>query len=112
ELAVRVHAELPGGMVTRGPARHACFNDGGQAEFSDYPQRFPADVRSAALSGHTGTAKIVHGFANSKAYGEVPGSALRRCELPPGSVAYGQRLKADRAGWRDVAHQVAWRKPA
>src|SRR5262249_33388143 len=67
ELAVRVHAELPCGMVTRGPARHACFNDGGQAEFSDHPQRFPADIRSA-FSGHTDTAKIVHGFVNSKAY--------------------------------------------
>src|SRR5215510_3880346 len=27
-----VHAELPCGMVTRGPARYACVNDGGQAE--------------------------------------------------------------------------------
>src|SRR5262249_40254909 len=69
ELTVRVHAELLGGMVTRGSARHAWFNDGGQAEFSDHPQRFPADIRSAAFSGHTDTAKIAHGFANSKAYG-------------------------------------------
>src|SRR5215471_1631371 len=29
---------------------------------------------------------------------EVPGSTLRRRELPPGSVAYGQRLKVNRAG--------------
>jgi hypothetical protein len=29
ELAVRVHPELPGGTVTRGPARHACLDDGG-----------------------------------------------------------------------------------
>src|SRR5215831_2836103 len=34
---------------------------------------------------------------------EVPGSSLRRRELPAGSVAYGQRLKVDRAGWRDAA---------
>jgi hypothetical protein len=37
ELAVRVHAKFSGGMVTRGPARHTGFNDGGQTEFSDYP---------------------------------------------------------------------------
>src|SRR5262249_6142851 len=78
------------------------------AELSDHPQRFPADIRSAAFSGHTDTAKIVHGFANSRLTEEVPGSALRRRGLPLGSSGIrpaldsGQRWLARRRTSRRV----------
>jgi hypothetical protein len=75
-------------MVTRGPARHACLDDGGQTELPDHPQRFAVDAGSATFGGHTDTAEVVHGLANSRAYG---GAGQRR--TPSGrSEADGELL--------------------
>src|SRR5882724_5261754 len=95
ELAVRVHAELSGGMVTRGPARYACSDDGGQTELSDHPQRCAADVRSATFSGPAGTAEIVHGLGDSRAH-------ERRCQ----AAGWARRRTSRRVKEARADHKV------
>src|SRR5262249_13623391 len=112
ELAVRVHAELPCGTVTRGPARHACFDDGGRPSSLITHSAFRPISHPPPSAGTPILRKSFMASRISRLTKEVPGSTLRRRELPAGSVAYGQRLKVDRAGWRDAAHHVASRKPA